>query len=206
MLNAAARLDRLLAFSRPLWLWLGQAGVVLLGVHLAADRLDDWLVGALQRAPWAWPGVDWPLVIGGWGAVALELAVAVKLLDALILTPRQPPLSASAWWSARSVEAALLTALWAVCGLAGAWSVGMAVEDRLAGGARALSLPLAAQLVGAAAALLVAWRLGWTGWRRVVGGLNPAPRRLKGLGWAPLLLPVIWTAGRYGLPIFGWLT
>ena len=90
----------------------------------------------------------------------------------------------------------------------------MATEDLLAGGHAA-----AAKWLGWGVAALVAWRLGCTGWRRVVGGLElPAsaaqgqkvlkvvPRwRLDGLAWAPLLVLVAALATRHGLPVWGWL-
>jgi hypothetical protein len=76
----------------------------------------------------------------------------------------------------------------------------MAVEDALAAwnadAARALALVTSA---------VVAWRLGLTGWRRVVGGLGTPTRRIDGWAWAPALLIVGGTAASRGLPFWGWL-
>jgi len=200
MVAMAARVDQLLAQSRIFWRWIGQAGVVMLGVHLAADQLDDLIAALLAEAPWSWPVADLPLVAGAWGAVAVELLLVVKIADALLLTPQEPTLSWRGWYESRSVDAVALPAFWMICALAGAWTVGMAVEDSLAG-----LHAVGAFAAGAGAAALAAWRLGWTGFCRIVAGLKEPPSRLRGLSWAPLLLAVGYLAARHGLPVWGWL-
>jgi len=200
MVAIATRVDSLIAHSRIFWRWLGQAGVVVLGIHLGADQLDDWIAALLSRAPWAWPTADLPLVAGAWGAVAVELLLVVKIADALLLTPQEPTLSWRGWYDSRSVDAVVLPLFWGICALAGAWTVGMAVEDALAG-----LHAQAAFAAGVAAAALAAWRLGWSGLTRVVAGLADPRTRLRGLRWAPLLIGVGYLAARHGLPLWGWL-
>ena len=48
-------LDAFVARTRPAWWWVGQLAVVLLGVHLAADRLDDLITSGLVAT-----GIPWP--------------------------------------------------------------------------------------------------------------------------------------------------
>ena len=79
-------IDRFFSATRPAWLGLGQLGVAILGVHLAADRLDDSVYQALL---WANEGLA-PLLQklkmtgldpeqlatpAAWVALALELLV-----------------------------------------------------------------------------------------------------------------------------------
>lgn len=186
--------------TRPVWLWLGQLGVIVLGAHLAADRLDDVAFQLLASAPISWESVDTPAVIAGWAAVVLELLVVVKAGAALLLTPHAPKITLADWWERRSVEAFVLPAFWAATALAGSWVIGMAAEDALA----EYVSGRAAAALGWVAALAVGWRLGLTGWVRIVGALEPG-RPTRGLLWAPLLLLVGWLALRYGLPVWGWL-
>ena len=200
ILRALSRADALTGRTRPLWQWIGQIGVVVLGVHLVADRLDDAIARALYATPIPWPAVAMPETLGAWGAVALELMALVIAADALVLTPRAPRLALADWWSKRSIEAFALPLFWAACAAAGAWSVGMSTEDWLA--ARA---PAVASAGGPLVALAVGWRLGWTGWRRIVGGLVEEPPWHRGWGRALVLLPVATAAIARGLPIWGWL-
>jgi hypothetical protein len=218
-------IDRFFSTTRPAWLGLGQLGVAVLGVHLAADRLDDSVYQALL---WANEGIA-PLLgklkLSGldpeqlatpaaWVALVLELLVDLFMLGALSLTAHAPQLSWAQYKSRLTVRSVVVPLFWAPVALAGAWVVGMATEDLLAGWHAT-----AAKWLGWGVAALVAWRLGRTGWRRVVGGLElPAsaaegqkvlrvvPRwRLDGLAWAPLLVLVAALATRHGLPVWGWL-
>jgi hypothetical protein len=75
-MNLVGKLDASLAVTRPLWLWLGQVALVVLGTHLAADRMDDDLGRLLAGLPLAWPDPQTPIVAGAWMALGMELAVA----------------------------------------------------------------------------------------------------------------------------------
>ena len=218
-------IDRLFSATRPAWIGLGQVGIAVLGVHLAADRLDDcayhlllWLNGPLSVLldRFGLAGLDPEQLVSPatWTAGALELLADLFLLGALTLTPHTPRLSWQHYKERLTVRALVLPVFWAPVCLAGAWVVGMATEDLLAGWNAS-----AARLAGWSIAAVVAWRLGWTGWRRVVGGLDmPSntdrsgrvfrliPRwRLDGLAWAPLLLVLAALAVRHGLPLWWWL-
>lgn len=200
MRGVLTRADGVASASRGLWVWLGQLGIVVLGVHLAADRLDDRVYGLLVASSVPWPSPETPTVVATWLALALELVVVARAGAALLLTPHEPALSWSAWKRNVSVDALVLPLFWAPVALAGAWVVGMAAEDALAPYHAGL-----AKGVAWALALLAAWRLGWTGWKRVVGALDPPKRRIQGWPWAPALLAVGAAAFWHGLPIWGWL-
>lgn len=211
MSNLLLRFDGLLSATRPAWIGLGQLGVAILGLHLAADRLDDLLVGAMNLVTGPINGV---LVSGGfsaietgsllapsvWIALITELLLVVYLFDSLTLSPQQATLDWRAWLRALSPHAVAMPLFWAPAAAAGAWAVGMAIEDVLAP-----TSPLLGAILGRLIGLLVAWRLSWTGWRRVVTGLTPPAHRWKGLLWAPPLLGMGGLAFWYGLPIRGFL-
>ena len=199
-LRTAARFDRAVTSSRPLWIGLGQLAVIVLGVHLAADRFDDLLYQAIAWTALPWPDPDTPSIVAAWAAVLLELAVVLRAAGALALTSHAPDLSWSDYKRKLSVEAVLLPVFWAPVALAGSWVVGMAVEDLLAGWNA--NVALAAGLISAA---FVAWRVGYSGLIRVLGALSVPEKRTRGWYWVPLLLPVAWLAFRYGLPIWWWL-
>jgi hypothetical protein len=199
MIAAVSRFDGALSSTRPVWIGLGQLALIVLGVHLAADRLDDTLYGWLAGAPIPWPQPDLPVALAAWGALAIELVVVARALVALALTPQEPTLSWATWKRHASVDAVVLPLFWAPVALAGAWVVGMTVEDQLA-----TYHADAAKLAGWLVAGIVAWRLGWTGWKRVVGALDPPKRRVDGILWAPALLVVGAEAALHGLPIWGW--
>ena len=218
-------IDGFFSATRPAWVGLGQLGVVLLGVHLAADRLDDAVYQALLWVNGPVSVLASKLGLAGrdpeqltdpaaWVAVVLELLADLVLLGALALTAQAPGLSWQRYRQRLSVRAVVLPLAWAPIALAGAWTVGMAAEDLLAAWH-----PQGAHAVGWVVAGLVGWRLGWSGWRRVVGAvelpksaasgekvLRVIPRwRLDGLIQAPLLLVLAALATRHGLPIWGWL-
>ncbi len=198
MFERVRNIDARIASTGRVWFWLGQLGLVVLGVHLAADQLDDLAYRALGALPWS---PSDPAPAAAWAAVGLELLVVLKAASALMLTPMVPPLTRARWWRARSVDAFVLPVFWGVAALAGAWSLAMGLEDLLS--------PLQAQAarpLAIAAALLVTWRLGWTGWRRVVGAMEPGGSALRGIVWAPLLLAVTVSCAIHGLPIWGWLS
>ncbi len=212
-MRALFAVDGFFSKTRPAWVGLGQIGLAILGVHLAADRLDDhllqmllWLndhaitVVALKLGTSA-PMPDQFESPSMWAALGLELVLDVYLFNCLALTPQDPRLSWETFKRRLSVEAVLVPLFWAPVALAGAWVVGMAVEDTL------MSLnEMAALALGWWVAALVAWRLAWTGWKRVVGGLAIPRKRWRGLPWAPALILVGVLATWHGLPIWGWLS
>lgn len=196
MLRALDRLDRFVALTRPGWAWLGELAVVVLGVHLAADRLDDLLTGWLAAAPLPWPDPEAPIAVATWCALAVELAIA-GWAGAALVRAGPPVRSGRAWLERASVNAALAPLLFATAGLAGAWVVQMAVEDLLAA-----ALPAVGAGLGWLVAALVTWRLAVPGVIRVARRPPPG-RRHDGLAWAPLVLLVVALAVQHGLPIHG---
>lgn len=200
MWRGVAGTDRWVARTRPAWLWLGQLALVVLGVHLAADRLDDALAGWLAASPIPWPEPEQPLTLGTWAAVGLELA-GVAWATLTLFRASAPPVAGAREWVRRgSVHTWLAPLFWAPTALAGAWVLGMAVEDAVAAWA-----PAAAAPCGWVAAGLVAWRLGLTGLLRVVVATPVPVRRAEG-AWAaaPILLLTAF-AVRFGLPVWGWV-
>lgn len=212
MIGLALKADTLLARSRPLWVGLGQLGVAALGVHLAADRLDDhvfqglvWLndhVISAIAVKLSMGGVEPDQLIApsAWLALILELLVDLYMFGALALTAQEPSVDLDSWKRKLSVEAVVLPLFWVPVALAGSWVVGMAVEDHLATWHATAGL-----VAGWTVAGLVGWRLGWTGLRRVVGGLDVPKRRTRGLAWAPVLMLVAGLAAWHGLPVHGWV-
>ena len=132
MANPVSSIDRLASRSRPVWIWLGQVGLVVLGVHLVADRLDDyvhdWLIaspipfGEGQSASW----------VAAWIAVSLELVVAIRAAGMVFLSHTRPPLSFGAYRRGLSVNAVVNPLFWFATAAAGSWQVGMAAEDLVA--------------------------------------------------------------------------
>lgn len=201
---------------------LGQVGLVCLGVHLAADALDDRVLHGLQRleeglddtlggplgalaAALEVPG-DTFVVWGGLarpplaacGALVVELVTIVLLCGSFLLTGRAERPTLRGWWAARSVGALVLPlSLAGVLG-AGGWSLAMAVEDQLPAGPVAR---VAAALFGLAAAL----RFGLPAWCRAVAALDPPARRAEGLLPALVLAPIGLLAWMDGWPVWGLL-
>jgi len=200
MIRFLQNADALASRLRPAWMWVGQLGVVVLGVHLAADRLDDYLARSLVATAIPWSEPQLPHAIGVWGAIAIELAVVAWASWTLARAQAEQVSDFATLWQRRSVQTALALVGWLPIGLAGAWAVGMAVEDVVAGWSPSLGF-----VAGLLAMLVVAVRLSWTGWVRVVS-CAPAPRRwTSGLPWAVPVLIVSGLAFRHGLPIWGWL-
>ena len=200
MIAALGRIDGIVSLSRPMWAWLGQLAVIVLGVHLAADRLDDPLHGFLVALPVPWTTPEQPIAVAAWLAIALELVVVARAAAALLLTSHEPAVSWASYKRVLSIDAVVLPLFWAPVSLAGAWVVGMAIEDLLAPWHA-----VGATVLAYGVALLVAWRLGWSGLVRVVGALEVPKRRTAGWLWAPPLLLVAAVAFRNGLPVWGWL-
>src|SRR5687768_6902799 len=97
MMRFVVRLDALLAASRPLWGWLAEIAVVFLGVHLAADRLDDVLADWIARIHVAWPDPETPLAIATWCAIGVELVVCAWAGVELVRSTAPPAASAKEW-------------------------------------------------------------------------------------------------------------
>ncbi|MED5371017.1 MAG: hypothetical protein VX899_08400 [Myxococcota bacterium] len=206
-----AKVDAAAGKTRMLWMGLGQLGLAALGVHLAADHLDDHVYTALvwgnDRLAPLWDvlavkglAADQLQVPAAWTAVGVELLADLFLFLALTLTPLRPTLSWKGYRASFSARSILVPTLWIPAVLAGSWVVGMAVEDGLS-----MIHAQGALAAGIVVALFMAWRLGWTGLRRVLGALEPPKRRFEAWGWAPLVLPLAVLALRYGLPVWGWL-
>jgi hypothetical protein len=201
MLRAVATTDGWVSRTRPAWLWLGQLGVVALGIHLACDRMDDHLLVALTALPVDWPDPELPLEVSTWVALATELA-AVAFAALCLVRARADRVDHPRRWVKRlSVHAVVSPLFWAPTALAGAWVMGMATEDLLAPW-----LGSAAVLFGWIAAGLIAWRLAATGFVAVLLNTPEPRRRIEGWWAAPLALGVGWLAIRHGLPIWGWLS
>lgn len=200
MLSLFKKLDAFVSWARPAFLWIGQLSVTVLGIHLAADRLDDYLIPLLTGIQVAWPSPEAPLTAATWCAVAVELLVVAWAGWMLVSANATPARSFAQWRENLSVRAILVPLFWAPTALAGAWVVGMSVEDLTAEWLLDYAQPLSFFV-----AFLVAWRLAATGWFRLVLR-NPAPSsRLQGLVWAPPALLVAALAMKHGLPIWGWI-
>ena len=199
---------------------LGQLALVALGVHLAADQLDDRLVeaalwtqsgldallgpaldaaaGALDTTPDGWrlwervPVV--PVAVSA--ALLVEVAALALLSAGFLLTPRGPRLSWRAWRAAASVGAVVVPLALSGVLLAGAWSMAMGAEDLLP--RSVLARPAAAALGG-----VVTLRFGWPAWRRSVAALDPDPPWHAGWRSALVLAPVGALAWTHGVPLWG---
>lgn len=203
-------LEDLARRTRAAWVGLGQLGLVVLGLHFAADQLDDHLylgLCAWGRILTGW-GLEWAplsdpdlwLEPATWGALGLELLAVLFAFNAITFTPHQAPLSFAAWRRNLSPEAVVLPLFWAPAALMGAAVLGMAVEDGLAGWGPAAGQPQVLRAAGVAVGVLAAWRLGLTGFRRVVAGLGPPKHPAEGLAWAPLALGFVVLLVAHGVP------
>jgi hypothetical protein len=193
-------LDGFVSRTRPAWAWVGQLALVLIGVHLAADRLDDGITTALVASGIPWPEPEQPLTIGTWTAVLLELYVAAWITVAAFRATEAPAASMREWWERWSPHNLAAPLVWAPTALAGAWVIGMETEDVVAGWWSS-----GASAVGWIVAGLVVLRLGWPSLVRVSRCAPTPGHRWDG---AVTIWPVVVVAGlavRYGLPIWGWL-
>lgn len=200
----------------------GQVALVALGVHLAADALDDGVAAGLAHlqvladahlaAPlgglaealgrpylsfFFWDDLP-TAALAAWAALLVELTTTVLLCGAFVLTPRQPRLSRDAYRRALCIHALLLPPTLLGVGIAGSWSLSMAAEDLLPPSALA---PWAAGVLGLAAFL----RFGLPALVRAVAALDPDPPRRRGLLAAPFLLTIGALAWGHGAPLWGWL-
>jgi hypothetical protein len=195
-LRFLGRLDATLVVTRPLWRWLGQVALVVLGTHLAADRLDDHLGQLLTAIPVAWPDPEVPFVAGTWTALGLELLVTLWAVLALARSTDEPVRNAREWVSRLSVHNVLGPLFWLPVSLAGSWTIAMAIED-------ALPTHAISQGVAWTIGIVVAWRLAGSGMQQLVQSPPKPKRRAEGLFWAPPLAVVAVYAVLYGLPIYG---
>jgi hypothetical protein len=198
---------------------LGQIALVILGVHLVGDQIDDLLfnamaagvdaledplaqlTAALDRPHGTTPQLsNLPLTTAAaWGALGIELTASVALSAAFVLSSRRPTLSWAAYREALSVHALVMPLALAGVLLAGCWSMAMAAEDLLP---RSDLAPWAAGLLAAA----VGARFGMPAWLRAVGSLSAATSWRRGALLSALLLPVGALAWRHGVPVWGWLS
>ena len=202
---------------------LGQLALMVLGVHLAADRLDDRLHAVLSVAVHAadtWLGPPlWALAeaIGLEGdalhfwtlmplpiasaalALTVELSAVAILASSFLLTERQARPTWQRWKACLGLEAIVLPLTLAGVLVAGGWSLAMGLEDLLPTG---LPSQLAAATVGIAAVL----RYGLPAWKRTVVNLDPPDRPTRGLTRVAILVPIGLLAWMHGLPLWGWLT
>lgn len=201
MTTFVTQADSLAARTRTGWVWIGQVALVILGIHGAADRLDD-VIGSLlvDTELSAWLAHESLMGVSIALAIAIELVVVAWAVWTRLRANDTPIRDPRDWWTRRSIQAGVAAFSWLPLALAGCWVVAIAVEDVLAG-----IIPDAAIYVGLVVAVLIAWRLALTGWVRIVRH-TPLPRRTRE-GWL-WLLPVGMVAAialRYGLPIWGWL-
>jgi hypothetical protein len=184
--------------THPWWVGAGQLALVVLGVHLAADRIDDAVAAALAWLPVA-EDRDWGIGPAAWVALGIELVVVARAATLLALTEAAPTLSRHTWRELGSVDGVVVPLFWVAVAGAGAWSLGMAVEDRLA----PLTSTDAGRWGAVAVAVLALGRLGLPGLVRVLGGLRGPRRWTDGAVWAPGLVLVAVVAIRHGWPIWG---
>jgi len=202
---------------------LGQVALVCLGVHLAADQLDDrflslltlardqldvFLAEPLGRAAMAvgleqgdvalWTRI--PLAaVSAWSALVVELVAAVVLVGSFLLTARRPALSWSAWRAALSIHAVVMPLALAGVLMAGSWSMAMAAEDLLPS-------HTAARVAAGVLGLAVLLRFGLPAWARAVGALERSGRARRDLLAALVIAPVGLLAWMHGVPLWGWLS
>lgn len=167
---------------------LGQCALIGLGVHLAADSLDDRLIGL---------ELPLPVTAAAWTALVVELLAIGLLWNSFLLSPRQPKLSWSRLRAALGIHALAISFSLAGVLLAGAWSMAMAVEDNLPASPWA---PPASGLLG----VVVLVRFGLPAFLRAVACLEPPRRHGEGLLSALVLVPVGLLAWLGALPI-SWL-
>ena len=201
MLQWVLGLDGLVARSRPAWWWVGQLAIVLLGVHLAADRLDDGITSLLVASSIPWPEPEQPITLGTWSAVLLELYVAAWAVVTWLRASEEPAQTIPDWAARGTLHAVGAPLFWFSTMLAGAWVVEMATEDFFAP-----LWPGGAWWIGVFAALLAIWRVGWPGLARVTLQTPASSHRTDGIFtvWPALLVALL--ALRHGLPLWGWLS
>jgi len=201
VITAVARLDAFVARTRPLWRWLGQAALVILGVHLAADHLDDHVATAFAALPLPWPDSGTPRQAATWVAVAAELLTAGWAVWALARTAAiEPVRHPREWLQRRSIHAVVAPLAWVPLAAAGCWVVAMAAEDLVAGWWSPAAAPVAWGL-----AALVGWRLAGSGLVELVRRTPPPASGKEGWASALVVLPMAALAVRHGLPLWGWL-
>jgi hypothetical protein len=201
---------------------LGQAALVCLGVHLAADSLDDSVLeGFMFLQAWADGALTAPhATVGGWFnmppgalvwwdelpvapmaatlALILEFATDALLITSFLLTPRAPKLEWAYYKRSLSVRAIIMPLALAGVLIAGAWSLAMAAEDLLPHSAVG---PWAGGLLGLAALA----RMGVPAWIRAVAALDPPKKWTDGLAPALGMIPLGVLAWVHGVPLWGWL-
>jgi hypothetical protein len=202
-----SRLDALVARTRTWWLWLGQLALLALGVHLAADHLDDAIAAGLRALPLPWPDPETPTALGTWGALCMELIGVLWSAWALARAHEAPVATIRDWGRRASIHAVSAPLAWLPLALAGAWSIGMATEDTVASWLPTMKDDgfTVAQGAGWMAAALVVWRIAWPGLVDLVR-CTPTPKhRREGLLWLPVLVVLSGFAWRYGVPVWGLL-
>lgn len=201
---------------------LAQMALVALGVHLAADTMDDRALTLLLGCQsWAdahltgshvalaetlgvasdtlvwWPSVPVAPISAGL-ALVVELVADALLVGSFLLTPRGTELTWSRYRRALSVRAIVTPLALAGVLVAGAWSLAMAAEDVLP---HSVVAPWAAGLLGLASLV----RMGAPAWSRAVAAMEPPRRWTDGLGTTLVILPVGILAWAHGAPVWGWL-
>ena len=201
---------------------IGQIALVCLGVHLAADQLDDrTLTGLTALQGWLDSSLAGPLgsaaealgqdfdafllwdklplaTMSAWLALVVELLAAALLCASFLLTGRSPKLSWKAWRQAMSVHAVVLPVTLAGVMLAGSWSMAMATEDLM-------PVHLASRVAAGLLGLAVLLRFGLPAWGRAVAVLERSGKPRRDLLVALVITPVGLLAWMHGVPLWGWL-
>ncbi len=200
-----ARLDAFVARTRTWWLWLGQLALLALGVHLAADHLDDVVATGLRVLPFPWTDPETPTSLGTWGALTMEITGVLWSAWALARAHETPITSVQEWGRRASIHAISAPLAWSPLALAGAWSIGMATEDTVASWLPTMDggWVMVAQGAGWFAAALVVWRIALPGLVDLVRRTPVPKHRGEGLVWLPVLVVLAGFAWRYGVPIWG---
>ncbi|MFT7518034.1 MAG: hypothetical protein ACI9MC_000158 [Kiritimatiellia bacterium] len=198
-LKAVSRVDSAIASTNPTWLWLGQVALIILGTHLACDRLDDLVLEGLRALPLTWDSPDSATLPATWIAIVLELTVAAWATTRLWSTLGSPTLSWKTYKQSFAVRSIVRPLFWLPVALAGSWVIAMAVEDLVAP-----LHPWAGMGAGWIAGTVVMWRLGWSGLIAILATRRPK-RRWSGVLTAPLLLMLAGLA-LSELPVWGWWT
>jgi len=195
-------IDAWIGRTRPVMLVFGQLAIMVLGIHLASDRLDDHLGQWLGAAPIPWPEPEWALSVATWVALGIEFLVILWAGSTLVRS-RLPVAERVPWRERLHVNLVLAGLAWLPMALAGAWVVEMVVEDALAGWLG--WWPGAMSAVGWTVAAIVGWRAGLTGWIAVLRDGGRPRHWSEGWVWVPLVSVIAALAVRHGLPVWGWL-
>lgn len=176
---------------------LGGWALVVLGVHRAADRVDDTVVEWTALLTNGW-GAEAFKEASVWLALGCEGALTVWLGWTLLRCRGRADRSLAAARDRACIGWMAALLCWGATATTGAWGVAMVVQDHLAPWSSDVGL-----VVGWTVGGLALLRLGLTSWLRLAWRAPVAASRLSGWLWSPLALGMTLLAIRHGLPVWG---